>query len=147
MSLPRGIVLRRARPGDADGVRVLVEHLGYSPDARGFGETFTQVVRHPEAAVLVLAEGVRVVGYLALSHRPQIRLGARLASIDDLAVDPAYRGKGLGSALLDHALELARGLGCVRIEVSTTRARDSYARGFYRQHGFTETDSALLRQP
>lgn len=145
MSLPRGIALRRARPGDAPGVRALAEHLGYTPDPRGFVETFTQVVRHPEAAVLVLADGVRIVGYLALSHRPQIRLGGRLASIDDLAVDPAYSGRGLGSALLAHALELARGLACVRIEVSTRRSRESYLRGFYRKHGFEEVDSALFR--
>ena len=147
MGLPRGIALRRARPGDAAGVRALVEHLGYTPGAREFAETFTQVARHPEAAVLVLVEGVRVVGYLALSHRPQIRLGGRIATIDELSVDPAYSGRGLGSALLEHALELARGLGCVRIEVSTRRSRDSFARGFYRKHGFTEVDSALLRQP
>lgn len=147
MSLPRGITLRRARPGDAAGVRALVEHLGYAPDARGFAETFTQVARHPEAAVLVLAEGVRIVGYLAVSHRPQIRLGGRIASIDELAVDPAYTGRGLGSALVEHALELARGLGCARIEVHTRRTRDSYARGFYRKHGFVEVDSAILRTP
>jgi ribosomal protein S18 acetylase RimI-like enzyme len=147
VGLPRGITLRRARPGDAAGVRALVEHLGYTPDARDFTETFTQVARHPEAAVFVLAEGVRVVGYLAVSHRPQIRLGGRIASIDELAIDPAYSGRGLGSFLLDQALELARGLACVRIEVATRRSRDSYARGFYRKHGFTEVDSALLRQP
>jgi len=145
--LPRGIALRRARPGDAAGVRALVEQLGYAPDARSFTETFNQVARHPEAAVLVLAEGVRVVGYLAVSHRPQIRLGGRVAVIDDLAVDAAYRGQGLGSALLDEALDLARGLGCIRIEVSTSRARDSFARGFYEKHGFVEVDSAVLRQP
>ena len=105
------------------------------------------IARHPEAAVLVLAEGVRIVGYLAVSHRPQIRLGGRIATIDDLSVDPAYTGRGLGSALLEHALELARGLACVRIEVATRRSRESYARGFYRKHGFTEVDAALLRQP
>ena len=147
MSLPRGIVLRRARPGDAVAVRTLVEHLGYAPDPRTFTENFMQVVRHPEAAVLVLAEGVRVVGYLAISHRPQVRLGGRIATIDDLSVDPDYCGRGLGSALLEAALELARGFGSVRIEVSTSRARESYARGFYRKHGFVEADSALLRQP
>ena len=147
MSLPRGISLRRARPGDAPGVRALVEQLGYAPDARAFSETFTQVVRHPEAAVIVLAEGVRVVGYLAISHRPQIRLAGRAAVIDELAVDADHRGRGLGSALLEHALELARGLGCVRIEVSTRRSRDSYERGFYARHGFVEVDSAMLRQP
>lgn len=146
MSLPRGITLRRARPGDAPGVRALVEQLGYSADPR-FTETFTQVVRHPEAAVIVLAEGVRVVGYLAISHRPQIRLGGRAAVIDELAVDAEHRGKGLGSALVEHALELARGLGCVRIEVSTRRSRDSYDRGFYRKHGFVEVESAVMRQP
>jgi ribosomal protein S18 acetylase RimI-like enzyme len=145
--LPRGIVLRRARPGDAATVRALVEHLGYAPDPRGFTESFLQVARHPEAAVFVLADGVRVVGYLALSHRPQIRLAGRIATIDDLSVDPAYCGRGLGSALLEAALELARGLACVRIEVSTNRGRESYARGFYRKHGFIEADSALLRQP
>jgi len=121
MSLPRGITLRRARPGDAVGVRVLVEHLGFTPDARAFTETFTQVARHPEAVVLVLAEGTRVVGYLALSHRPQIRLGGRVAVIDELAIDPAYAGRGLGAALLEHALDLARGLACVRIEGSDQR--------------------------
>lgn len=147
MSLPRGITLRRARPGDAPGVRTLVEYLGYAPDPRAFTETFTQVARHPEAVVLVLTEGIRVVGYLAISHRPQIRLGGRIAVIDELAVDPDYSGRGLGSALLEHGLELARGLACVRIEVSTRRSRASFDRGFYRKHGFIETDSALLRQP
>ena len=145
MSLPRGITLRRARPGDAPGVRVLVEHLGYQPDERAFTETFNQVSRHPEAAVVVLAEGVRIVGYLAISHRPQVRLGGRLAVIDELVIDPGYCGRGLGSALLDHALELARGLACARIEVATRRSRESFARGFYRKHGFVEVDSALLR--
>lgn len=126
-------------------MRTLVEHLGYAPDPRSFAETFTQVVRHPEAAVMVLAEGVRVIGYVAVSHRPQIRLGGRIAIIDELAIDPAYTGRGLGSELLEQALELARGLSCVRIEVSTSRARESFARGFYAKHGFVEADAALLR--
>lgn len=118
MSLPHGFAIRRARPGDAPGVRALVEHLGHAPDERTFTETFTQVARHPEAAVLVLVEGIRVVGYLAFSHRPQVRLGGRITVIDEMAIDPAYNGRGLGAALLDHALELARGLACVRIDVA-----------------------------
>jgi N-acetylglutamate synthase-like GNAT family acetyltransferase len=147
MGLPRGITLRRARPGDAAGVRALVEQLGHTPDPRAFTETFTQVARHPEAAVVVLAEGVRVVGYLALSHRPQVRLAGRVATIDELAVAPDLCGRGLGSALLEHALELVRGLACVRIEVSTVRARDSVAHTFFAKHGFVEVDDVVLRVP
>ena len=123
----------------------LVEQLGYDPEERRYDEIFAQVVRHPEAAVFVATEGLRVIGYLALSHRPQIRLGGRAAVIDEMAVDEARRGDGIGSALLSAALDHARAIGCRRIEVNTRRLRESYQRGFYVGHGFTEIDSALLR--
>lgn len=145
MPLPSGVSVRRARPGDASHVLALVEQLGYAPDHRGFDETFAQVVRHPEAAVFIAAEGLRVVGYLAMSHRPQIRLGGRAAYIDELVVEERRRGEGVGTALLDEALRYARGLGCVRVDLHTRRARQSYQRGFYVSHGFVEVDSALLR--
>lgn len=145
MSLPAGVNVRRARPGDASHVLALVEQLGYDPDHRGFDETFAQVVRHPEAAVFVAVEGLRVVGYLAMSHRPQIRLGGRAAYIDELVVDERRRGEGLGTALLAEALRYARGLGCTRVDLHTNRARQSYHRGFYVAHGFSEVDSAVLR--
>jgi GNAT superfamily N-acetyltransferase len=140
-----GVIVRRARPGDAATVRGLVTQLGYSPDERGFDETFAQVVRHPEAAVFIAADGARVIGYLALSHRPQIRLGGRLATIDELVVVEDRRGYGIGSALLAAAVEHAAGIGCLRIEVTSLRARESFQRGFYASHGFREVDQAILR--
>jgi len=145
MSLPAGVSVRRARPGDASHVFALVEQLGYTPDHRGFDETFAQVVRHPEAAVFVAAEGLRVLGYLSMSHRPQIRLGGRAAYIDELVVEEKRRAQGVGSALLVAAIDYARGLGCKRIDINTSRARQSYHRGFYVSHGFGEVDSAVLR--
>lgn len=145
MSLPAGVNVRRARPGDASHVFALIEQLGYTPDHRGFDEIFAQVVRHPEAAVFVAVEGLRVIGYLSMSQRPQIRLAARAAHIDELVVDERRRGEGVGTALLEAALSHARGLGCKRVDLSTARSRESYQRGFYLAHGFKEADSALLR--
>jgi GNAT superfamily N-acetyltransferase len=145
MALPAGVNVRRARPGDASHVFALVDQLGYQPDHRGFDETFAQVVRHPEAAVYVAVEGLRVIGYLSMSQRPQIRLGGRAACIDELVVDERRRGDGIGAALLEAAISYARGLGCRRIDLTTNRARQSYQRGFYVAHGFSEVDSALLR--
>jgi ribosomal protein S18 acetylase RimI-like enzyme len=140
-----GVIVRRARPGDASAVLALVEQLGYDPDERRYDEIFAQVVRHPEAAVFVATLGLRVIGYLALSHRPQIRLGGIVAIIDELAVDEAQRGQGVGTALLGAALAHARGLGVRRVDVHTDRNRESYRRRFYVGHGFREIDSALLR--
>src|SRR3954469_5409216 len=106
--------VRRARPGDAHGLRKLLRELGYDPgDTRAFDETIAQVVRHPEAAVFVVAEGVDVVGHVALSHRPQMRLGGRLPTIDELVVAEARRGRRLGSLLLEAAVQHARSLHCV----------------------------------
>lgn len=102
-------------------------------------------MRHPEAAVFIAAEGLEVIGYVALSHRPQMRLGGRLASIDELVVCEARRGRGVGSQLLEAAIAHARSLYCVRIEVDQRRSRESYVRGFYQHHGFTEADSAIFR--
>jgi GNAT superfamily N-acetyltransferase len=145
IALPAGVNVRRARPGDASQVHVLVEQLGYAPDHRGFDEIFAQVVRHPEAAVFVAVAGPRVIGYLAMSQRPQIRLAGRAANIDELVVDERHRGQGVGTALLATALNHARDLACTRVDLTTTRSRTSYRRGFYIEHGFKEIDSALLR--
>jgi GNAT superfamily N-acetyltransferase len=80
-----------------------------------------------------------------MSQRPQIRLSGRSANIDELVVDERRRGEGIGSALLESALNHARDLGCARVDLTTSRARSSYRRGFYVGHGFSEIDSALLR--
>ena len=107
------IQLRRARPGDTLTIRKLLGELGYDPSAtRGFDETMAQVVRHPEAAVFVAVDGVEVVGYVAMSHRPLLRLGGRVAVIDELVVAEARRGAGIGGQLLEAALVHARSLHC-----------------------------------
>lgn len=139
------LVVRRARPGDALAVRRLLKELGYSNDSRATDETVSQVVKHPEAAVFVAADGVEVVGYLALSCRPQMRLAGLLASVDELVVQPQRRGQGIGTQLLDAAIAHAKSLHCRRIEVLQSRARDSYERGFYQARKFVEVESAVLR--
>jgi GNAT superfamily N-acetyltransferase len=145
MQAPPKVLVRRARPGDAATVLTLIQQLGYHPDERSYDEVFAQVVRHPEMAMFIAAEGPRAVGYLALSHRPQARLGGRLACIDELAVDGPRRGDGIGSLLLRAALDYARSIGCQRVELHTRRSRESFQRGFYAGHGFIEIDSAVMR--
>jgi len=143
---PKVTSIRRGRPGDAHALRRLLLELGYDPgDARTADETIAQVVRHPEAAVFVAVEGAEVVGYVAMSHRPQMRLGGRLATIDELVVAASRREQGLGSRLVAAAVEHARSLHCLRVDVLQRRTRESYARDFYQNCGFEEQDSAVMR--
>ncbi len=142
-SLSHGIAVRRARPGDAAPVLALLGQIGVRPDERHYDETFAQVVRHPEAVVFVATIGARVVGYLAMSHRPQIHLGARIAVVDELVIDDAHNDDGIGEALLASAIAHARGLGCCRVDLQTTHA--SIDRRAYVEIGFVEVDATIVR--
>jgi ribosomal protein S18 acetylase RimI-like enzyme len=149
VSVPE-VKIREARPGDAKAVLDLLPPLGYEVPDDGMGrflDAFANAVRHPEVTVYVATDGMKVVGFATVSLRPQVRLGGRLASVDELVVHQDYRGRGVGSRLLDTAVDRARQMRCVRVEVETRRSRESYQRGFYARRGFTEADSALLRLP
>ena len=64
----------------------------------------------------------------------QGRIGGFLGTSDDkvemLFIDPAYRGKGIGKALLHYAVE---GLGIRKVDVNE---QNEQAVGFYRHYGF-----------
>ena len=136
--------VRPARRGDLPEVAALLRELGY-PDG-GDSTTFSWVLSHPEMEVLVATDAMdRPIGVLTMSHRPQLRLGGRIATIDELVVTESWRGKGVGRELITKVLSRAKVLAVKRIELTTHRGRDSYRRAFYEKNGFKEIDSALLR--
>ena len=79
---------------------------------------------------------------LAESHYPVLETASRTASRLTTFQSTADRAcSSFDAAALDHA----RGIGCRRIQVDTTRTRESYERSFYTERGFVEVNSALLR--
>lgn len=58
-----------------------------------------------------------------------------LALIEDLLVDEKHRGKGLGSMLVQSAIEEAKRLGCYKI-ISTSRHERVKNHEFYRKLNF-----------
>ncbi|MBF5082238.1 GNAT family N-acetyltransferase [Quadrisphaera sp. INWT6] len=76
--------------------------------------------------------GGAVVGTVTVRLRGQWFGGARLlgAAVSSVAVDPAHRGRGLGGALLESALEAAAASGAVVAALVPSTHR------FYRAHGF-----------
>lgn len=61
----------------------------------------------------------------------QVRLGADAATLEHLWVHPQYVGKGLGRALLAHAMRHLATLGIERLDIDA----DPHAEGFYRRCG------------
>jgi GNAT superfamily N-acetyltransferase len=139
--------VRTARPGDREAVGALLGELGYTeltPDAVKNALTWT--LSHPEIEVLVAADALeRPVGLIAFSHRPRLRLGGRILTIDELVVSASWRGRGLGRALLGAALARARVLGAMRVEVSSDRVQHADASSFFAREGFVEVEEAVMR--
>lgn len=59
--------------------------------------------------------------------------------LNDLFVDPAYRGRGVGRRLMDRCRDFARASGAARIELTTERTNTT-AQSLYRAAGYARDD-------
>lgn len=70
--------------------------------------------------VVVADEGDKIIGVILCSvHSYENDLkyqDAKIVSIEDTCVDPEFRGKKVGSMLLDYIKQIAREEGCCRLE-------------------------------
>ncbi|GAB2887243.1 GNAT family N-acetyltransferase [Paralcaligenes ginsengisoli] len=93
--------------------------------------------RHPAANCLVIhaeAEPDRPVAYVMWFHNYSSFLDKRGLYLEDIYVQPAHRGIGLGSMALRHLARLAIELDCGRFEW-TVLDWNQNAIDFYKRHG------------
>ena len=134
--------IRRATPGDAPHVARLLHHFQEeydepSPGIEMLEERYAELIRNKEMIVLLIGEGPD--GFAQLRFRPWV-YSARLHSyLEELYVVPDLRGNGLGRALLEAAMETARGEGAEQMELGTSED-DTAARGLYESAGFTNRE-------
>lgn len=91
-----------------------------------------EMTENPYASNLVLKEGGRVRGFACVWFVEDEM------KINNIAVAPESRGKGLGSLLLDRILDEARSRGC-REAALEVRPSNRVARRLYARRGFEET--------
>jgi ribosomal protein S18 acetylase RimI-like enzyme len=109
--------------------------------------SFRYAVEHPHKVLIfiILIEGV-VTGTASLHLGHYSTWNDNwYGHIEDVVVDPAYRGRGLASALVSEALKVAREKKLSRVELNALN--DNYpARRLYEKLGFT-TDSVAYELP
>ena len=124
------VVVRRARTPDVRAIRSLVE-----PMARSRRIVSKDAVAYYEAVHLDDPELVdrEVVGCGALHV-----MWEDVAEVRTVAVRPEFKGRGLGSALLNGLLQDARDLGVQRVFCLT------FETGFFGGHGFQPIDGQAV---
>ena len=132
--------IRAATPADRDDlVRLLVaqlrEHAIETPEADVARTVDALLARPRRARFLVAVAGGRPVGVAALSLAWPIEHGGRSAWLEELYVEPAARGRALGTALLRAACDIAAAAGAVAVDLEVERSHERAA-ALYRREGF-----------
>ena len=137
---PNDPKVRVATSADRDDlVRLLVaqlrEHAIETPAADVARTVEALLARPRRARFLVAVAGGRPVGVAALSLAWPIEHGGRSAWLEELYVEPAARGRGIGTALLRAACDTAAAAGAVAVDLEVERSHERAA-ALYRREGF-----------
>jgi GNAT superfamily N-acetyltransferase len=100
---------------------------------------FDRLAADPNQQLLVAERAGKVVGTLQLTLIPGLsRKGATRTQIEAVRVDSGERGRGLGTLLMEYAVEESRRLGADLVQLTSDAVRAD-AHRFYRQLGFTDS--------
>ena len=100
---------------------------------------FAEVDADPNQHQIVMERGGRLVGTFQLTVIPGIsQRGLKRALIESVRVDSSERGSGLGTRMMQWAVEESRRLGCGLVQL-TSNAERSDAHRFYRRLGFEQS--------
>ena len=111
--------------------------------AGAYRRAFEAIDADPNNELLVACIGDRVVATLQLTFTPSLSYRASWrATVESVRTDAALRGRGIGAALMGHAIERARARGCAMVQLSTNKARTD-ARRFYERLGFTASHEGM----
>jgi GNAT superfamily N-acetyltransferase len=141
------VVIRDATPADAAAIAALIGELGY-PTAAAHDVArrieLLSVQREPPLA----AEADGLAGVLTWHVTPVLHRAGPVGRVTMLVVASAWRGRGVGRALVEAAEVRMWALGCAMIEVTSNLRRED-AHAFYDKLGFERTSYRFskLRQP
>jgi GNAT superfamily N-acetyltransferase len=146
----RAIVVRTAHAADIPRLAALLAAgtLRESEDAAdlvAYQAALEEITATPGTDVLVAERDGEVVGMCQLiTFRHLQERGGRCAEIESMHVDSRFRSGGIGSVLVEAAVQRAAEAGCYRVQLTSHQSRKA-AHRFYERHGFEPTHLGFKR--
>lgn len=129
-------------PAIVDAIERLVPQLSRSSPPPTLDE-LGEIVESPATDLFIaLDDADTIVGCATLAVF-RIPTGQR-GWIEDVVVDEASRGRGVGDALTRAMVDRARERGCVTVDLTSRPARDA-ANRLYQRAGFVRRDTHVYR--
>ncbi|MGH2734158.1 MAG: GNAT family N-acetyltransferase [Actinomycetota bacterium] len=142
MNDSRDLFVRRAELADTEMIGRLLHDFNSefgepTPDPSALADRMRQLLAAGETKVLL--GGREPQGLAVLRFRPAIWTEALECYLAELYVAPERRGRGLGRALMETALEVAREEGATYVDLGTSED-DVAARALYESLGFSNRE-------
>ena len=136
--------IRRADAGDAPAIGRLLydfntEFDDPTPAPEANAARIAELLDGGDTEVLVAHAGEEPVGLAVLRLRPALWSTALESYLAELYVVPKHRGQGLGRALMEAAIDLARERGADYMDLGTAET-DTAARALYESLGFSNRE-------
>jgi ribosomal protein S18 acetylase RimI-like enzyme len=129
-------------PAIVDAVQRLVPQVSRSNPSPTTAELGDVVASPATDLFIAIADGGAIVGMATLVT---FRIPTAMrAWIEDVVVDEAGRGQGVGTALTQAMVARARELGCRTVDLTSRPSRDA-ANRMYRREGFEQRDTNVYR--
>lgn len=115
---------------------LFVQEADFVPDAAKQKRALEQILGDPRIGrIYVAREGGSVVGMVSTLYTVSTAEGGKAAWLEDMVVLPERRGRGVGAALLAHAVVGAREEGCLRLTLLSDED-NAQAHAVYASEGF-----------
>ena len=143
------MIVREIKESDLDGLLKLYTNLHDNPVPEKSGkllDIWTEIISDKNHHIIIAEENGEIVSscvcviVLNLTHGQQ-----PYALIENVVTNESYRNKGLATACLDYARELARNEKCYKIMLMTGSKQESTLR-FYEKAGYNRIDKTAFIQ-
>lgn len=101
-------------------------------------ETWEKINKYPYYKVYIVEENKKVIGTCSLIIFDNLgHKGAKVAIAESMIISPEYRGRGVGSQLMQFVMGKAQEENCYKLMLSSNKKRVR-AHRFYEQLGFQQ---------
>lgn len=142
-------MLREIRESDFNGLLALYMQLHDNPmpeQSDSVMKLWRQILEDENHHIIVAEENGKIVSSCVCVIIPNLTHGQRpYAFVENVITDEKYRNRGLATACLNYAKELALKADCYKIMLLTGSKKDSTL-NFYRKAGYNSEDKTAFIQ-
>ena len=131
------LIIREAAHTDFEGILPLLGQLWPDVilDVKALEKVYHNAIDSERQRLIIGQVNGKIIAFCSLTVKNNLWLAGQLGHVDELVVDRAYRGQGMGKKMMIKITELAQQSKCKRIELDSAFHRKD-AHHFYETMGY-----------